>query len=771
MKKFISAFLALALTLSVVASLAIVPVSAATYKSGANSASSSYKNSIYYKNFQNVTLSGDQRTDVIAIAMSQVGYLEGNSNGAFSGTVAGSGNYTEYNYNMGDWGSGYTYEWCATFCSWALLQAGATNQNSMSAWCRKYKYTNSAYIWREVGCGHWADQLRYYGYFKYSKYHGGTYAPQTGDLIFYSWDAAASNEDHIGLVVYSDSNYVYTIEGNTSDQSGLVSAGGGVFFKKYALNYQYISGYGVLPYKTNSSAIKIDYSGAKPGLGYYVNPTAVKYLYTTETGTAYNTTIPRFSMFEVTEVCSNGRLKVKYTSGSTTYTGYVLNNTDRVVQITASAAAPEVKREVGQYKITGTVPLLSSASSSASTIVNVAVGKELSVTSVVDNLYGYTQYGDHKGYIKLDGAVTRTGANDFTRTATFTGSSLRYADNDFVVSWNDIPGAAGFSCKVIQLNGQPNPGNSDEANDGVVLYDNTTVVTQGTSFTIPAANIENGKYLKIAIRTTYPGATTWKSVYITPVAIPFADISPDSWMYGPIEYCYNEGLMNGVTPTKFDPNGNATMAMLVKTIHIIAGAPKASENAVMPYADAKPTSYYYEPLLWCVENGIIRTDETPTFSANATISREMAILYFYRMADRIGKNDKKLIDTAFDGYTDVDSISNECLVAMQWAVGKGLISGNNGALNPKGNANRAQLATLLSSVGQFVENTTEVYAPLSKGDLDNSGSVNTSDYINLKLYLKGTGSIYATLLEAADVDNDGFVSTIDYVALASMLKH
>lgn len=770
MKRLFCTFLAFVLMLSVFTFSGAAPVSAATYKSAANSASSSYKSSIYYKNFEKIALTGDGRTDVIAVAMSQVGYLESNSNGSFAGTTAGSGNYTEYNYNMGDWGSGYAYEWCATFCSWALLQSGCTNQNSMSAWCRRYKYTNSAYIWREVGCGHWADQLRYYGYFQYSKYHGGTYAPQTGDLIFFTWDSGKTNEDHIGLVVYSDSNYVYTIEGNTSDQAGLVSAGGGVFFKKYALNYQYICGYGVLPYKTNSSALKIDYSGAKPSLGYYVNPTAVKYLYTTETGSTYNVTIPRFSMFEVTGVCSNGRLKVKYTSGSTTYTGYVLNNSDRVVQITATAPA-QVQMEAGQYKITGTVPLLSSASSSASTIVNVEVGKELSVTGVVDYVYGYTQYGDYKGYIKLDGAVERTGANDFTRVANFTCSTLRYADNDYVVSWDDIPGAAGFSCKVVQLNGEPDSGNTDEADNGVVLYDNTSVVTQGTSVTIPASSIENGKYLKIAVRTTYPGATTWKSMYVTPVMIPFADVDPDSWMYNSIEYCYNNGLMNGVNATKFNPSGSATLSMLVATVYKIAGAPEVSEDAVMPYDNVSSTSYYYKALLWCLEKGIIRTSETPSFSASAVLTREQAVLCFYRLTDCLGKNDKKLVDGVLDKYADTDSISDECLIAMKWAVGKGIIAGSGTNLNPHGEANRAQLATFLSGVDQFVDNTTEVYVPLSKGDIDNSGDINTTDYINLKVYLKGIGSIYETLIEAADVNGDGTISTADYVVLAEWLKH
>lgn len=335
MKRLFNALLALALIVSFVIPVNTPSVSAATYRTAYNSAASTYKTSKYYENYTKVELTGDQRTDIVAIALSQAGYLESN-NGSYSGLVAGSGNYTEYNYNMGDWGAGYAYEWCASFVAWALYQARCTDQNRISDWCRNYKYTNSAYIWREVGCAHWADQLRYYGHFKYSKANGGTYAPQPGDLIFFAWDGGKSGEDHIGLVVYSDSNYVYTIEGNTSDAQGLVAAGGGVFFKKYALSYVCITGYGCMPYKTNSSVAKIDYSGANPTTGYYVNVHGSKALYSTETGTTSLVSVPRFTMFEVTGICSNGRVKANVTVNGTSYTGYMLNDSSRIVQFTNS---------------------------------------------------------------------------------------------------------------------------------------------------------------------------------------------------------------------------------------------------------------------------------------------------------------------------------------------------------------------------------------------------------------------------------------------------
>ncbi len=330
LKKLISVVLCLVLLMASV--VALIPelatdVAAATYRTAANGPSSSYKGSKYYQHYQNITLTGDGVTDTLALALSQLGYHEGASTSDMDGISSSSGNYTEFNYNMGDWGSGYTYEWCATFCSWALYQSHTTNQGSMSDWCRRHS-GDSNYIWREVGCPAWVSNLKSAGRWKT---RSSGYKPQPGDLIFFRSAA------HIGMVVYSDSSYVYTIEGNTSDQAGIEPAGGGVFFKKYALSNTGIDGYGVLPYKTNSSVTKIDYSGANPTPGLYIS-NAVKYVYSTETGSTVTTNMPRFTMFEVKGIGSNGRLNVTYTANGTTVTGWVMNNEDRVIQLTHKPA-------------------------------------------------------------------------------------------------------------------------------------------------------------------------------------------------------------------------------------------------------------------------------------------------------------------------------------------------------------------------------------------------------------------------------------------------
>ncbi len=350
-KKFsrvISAVLALVVVLSCLV-VSVVPASAATYRNGAQSGpSSSYKNGKYYKNYLKVPITGDNRTDLLAIALSQLGYQEGASNGAFSGEVSGGQNYVEFSYNMGDLGLGYggsDYPWCASFVSWCLYQSHCTDQATHKDLGRNH-VGDYNYIWKEISCSQWVRQLKGAGYYKYSAYEGGSYTPKYGDLVFFQNSKGVA---HIGICLYTSGGRIYTVEGNTSDASGLEANGGGVYFKNYSLSTSYINGYGVLPYKSNSSVAKIDYSGANPTPGLYV-ANASKYIYSSETATSYSYVIPRFSVFEITKIGTNGtRLYGTFTTTTgATVTGWINNNSDRIIQLSSSeetVSPEEVARE------------------------------------------------------------------------------------------------------------------------------------------------------------------------------------------------------------------------------------------------------------------------------------------------------------------------------------------------------------------------------------------------------------------------------------------
>ena len=347
MKRRILGGLSLLLCLLMIAPLFTVATSAATvsYKKGANNVSDAYKNSKFYKNLTQIELTGDGVTDLLAVALSQISYLEGTNQSGFNGTQGGNGNYTEYCYNMGSVG-GFNYAWCAAYVSWSLLQSGCTDQNTQSAWCRNHEGDKN-YIWREVGCYRWYNQLKRFGY---GHADDGKYIPKSGDLIFFE------TSEHIGIVRYAKNGTVYTIEGNTKGGEGVASEGGGVYCKNYKIGGGAIRGYGSLPLKTNSAANKVDYSGANPSTGLWISSTN-KYLYpdTTLNDKSNYTTIPKGTAFEVTKIISKDCFQAKYNGK----TGYVsVNSASPIYQMTANApatAVPETNPDKATDKATDKV--------------------------------------------------------------------------------------------------------------------------------------------------------------------------------------------------------------------------------------------------------------------------------------------------------------------------------------------------------------------------------------------------------------------------------
>ena len=399
---------ALLLSIMFIVACMATSASAAEYRvagtKGTTGISDSYANGIFYKNFQKVQLTGDGRIDTVAIALSQIGYQEGNDDTQYAGTYPGSTNYTEFNRNFGDYGIGYggsAYAWCASFVSFALYQAGTHDYNKLSDWSRDHT-GDSNYIWREISCIQWLNQLDRHGYFKKSQQYGGSYKPQTGDLIFFGDSATTSS--HIGIVVYCEGSTVYTVEGNTSQAAGLNTNGGGVYYKSYALSNSRIRGYGVLPYKTNANAIKPDYSCKNPTTGLYVNTnyqnTGVDIqTYRDAACTSKGPKMGTNVMFEAIEFVSENVAKCTYyRSNGTSYAPY-----ECYVKFDGSAKLVQATSYGGKYQDPSTNPTDPPVDDpvvdpSLNTFVPAASGNQY----VAHAITNYTVNGEAKGTATKD---------------------------------------------------------------------------------------------------------------------------------------------------------------------------------------------------------------------------------------------------------------------------------------------------------------------------------------------------------------------------------
>lgn len=203
-----------------------------------------YEDGKYYAALQNVTKTGNMRTDIVNIAKSQNGYLEGNSNDDLSGeNTNGSNNYTEY----GRW-YGLQDMWCAMFVSWCANQAGV----STSVIPKTASTVTALNYFIKQGTAHTRASIA-----------AGNYTPQAGDIIFFKSGRNSAITNHIGIVTSYSGTTINTIEGNTS--SATISTNGGcVRAKSYSITNTYIV-YVCRPnYPTDSvSSNNVEFDGTK----------------------------------------------------------------------------------------------------------------------------------------------------------------------------------------------------------------------------------------------------------------------------------------------------------------------------------------------------------------------------------------------------------------------------------------------------------------------------------------------------------------------------
>ena len=144
---------------------------------------------------------------VIAVAKAEVGYKEKASNANLDDKTAnaGSANYTKYardfDQKYPNWYNGKKngFAWCDMFVDWCFLTAFGY-QKALELLCQPEKSAGA-------GCTY------SYNYYKNKGQVGTT--PKVGAQIFFG---SPGNFSHTGLVYKFDNSYVYTIEGNTSDQ-------------------------------------------------------------------------------------------------------------------------------------------------------------------------------------------------------------------------------------------------------------------------------------------------------------------------------------------------------------------------------------------------------------------------------------------------------------------------------------------------------------------------------------------------------------------------
>ena len=170
----------------------------------------------------------------------------------------------------------------------------------------------------------------------------------------------------------------------------------------------------------------------------------------------------------------------------------------------------------------------------------------------------------------------------------------------------------------------------------------------------------------------------------------FADVNPNEWYHLSVDYVVTLGLFKGTSANTFEPETAMTRAMLVTVLWRYDGEPEAGENT---FSDVPNGQWYTKAVAWAAENGIVNGIGNSRFDPDGKITREQvaAILFRYAEMKEIETSKRGDLSTFPDG----SKVGSWAETAMQWAVAEGIINGSDGKLLPQGSATRAQVATIL----------------------------------------------------------------------------
>ena len=194
---------------------------------------------------------------------------------------------------------------------------------------------------------------------------------------------------------------------------------------------------------------------------------------------------------------------------------------------------------------------------------------------------------------------------------------------------------------------------------------------------------KNGKYT-----FTMPASkVTVEAMFKAAGNNPFIDVPAGSYYEDAVIWAVDKGITTGTSATTFNPNGICTRAQAVTFLWRAAGSP-AAKSAVMPFTDVKAGSYYYDAVLWAVEQGITKGTSDTMFSPDATCTRAQIVAFLWR-------SEKSPAAGTANPFADVKSTAYYA-DAVMWAVKEDITKGTTSTtFSPDADCTRAQIVTFL----------------------------------------------------------------------------
>ena len=255
-------------------------------------------------------------------------------------------------------------------------------------------------------------------------------------------------------------------------------------------------------------------------------------------------------------------------------------------------------------------------------------------------------------------------------------------------------GGSGYSYYTIKATagagGSISPSGSVSVREG---RDQTFTITPDKGYAVANVKID-GKSIGAVKSYTFDNVRRTHTIEVifvkangNPQTGVFVDVATGSYYEDAVDWAVENGITKGTDDTHFSPDGICTRAQAATFLWRTAGSPKP-ETRTMPFTDVPAGSYYYDAVLWAVENGITKGTSNTTFSPNMTCTRAQIVTFLWR-------SEKSPAAGTANLFADVKSTAYYA-DAVLWAVKEDITKGTtNTTFSPDADCTRAQIVTFL----------------------------------------------------------------------------
>ena len=320
-----------------------------------------------------------------------------------------------------------------------------------------------------------------------------------------------------------------------------------------------------------------------------------------------------------------------------------------------------------------------------------------SVTSMttIDQKLPELPTATHSGRYSFDGWYTAaSGGTKITTATVFYENTAVYAHWTYIGGGGSSGGGGGYTYHTIRaisgLNGSVSPSGWTSVRHG---WDQTFTITPDKGYAV-AKVLVDGKSVGSVKSYTFKNVTKDHTIEVVfmkangnPQTGVFVDVPEGSYYEEAVDWAVEKGITTGTGNNYFTPDGICTRAQAVTFLWRVAGSPTPKTEA-MVFEDVLDGSYYYEAVLWAVENGITVGTSATTFSPELTCSRAHIVTFLWRAANSPSvKMDNPFTDVAGDAYYND---------AVLWAVKHKITVGTTlSTFSPDEGCTRAQIVTFL----------------------------------------------------------------------------